>query len=82
MLGLRRKRSELSLTKNGDRAFESGQWKIAAQLYRRVLDRNPENASIWMKYGVSNSLGLVLRPGSGEGRRPVPNDNSLAARGN
>ena len=50
MLGLRRKRSEISLTNNADRAFEAGQWRRAADLYRSVLDRNPDNLSIWMKY--------------------------------
>ena len=49
MLSLRRKRSEISLTNNADRAFEAGQWRRAADLYRRVLDRNPDNLSIWMK---------------------------------
>ena len=49
MLSLRRKRSELSHTKNADRAFEAAQWRRAADLYRRVLDRNPDNLSIWMK---------------------------------
>ncbi len=53
MLSLRRKRSEISLTNNADRAFEAGQWRRAADLYRRVLDRNPDNLSIWMKYGHS-----------------------------
>ena len=53
MLSLRRKRSEVSLTNNADRAFEAGQWRRAADLYRRVLDRNPDNLSIWMKYGHS-----------------------------
>src|SRR5437762_7021906 len=53
MLSLRRKRSEISLMNNADRAFEAGQWRRAADLYRRVLDRNPDNLSIWMKYGHS-----------------------------
>src|SRR5205814_7212206 len=30
MLSLRRKRSEVSLTNNADRAFEAGQWRRAA----------------------------------------------------
>jgi Flp pilus assembly protein TadD len=53
MLSLRRKRSELLLANNAARAFEAGQWRRAADLYRRVLDRNPDNLSIWMKYGHS-----------------------------
>jgi len=53
MLSLRRRRSELSLTDNADREFEAGQWRRAADLYRRVLDRNPDNLTIWMKYGHS-----------------------------
>jgi Flp pilus assembly protein TadD len=51
MLILRRKHREISLTSEGDRAFEAGQWKLAADSYRRVLDRNPANLSIWLKYG-------------------------------
>ena len=53
MLSLRRKRSEISLRNIADRAFEAGQWRRASDLYRRVLDRNPDNLSIWMKYGHS-----------------------------
>src|SRR6476646_2190533 len=51
MLILRRKRRGVSLTIEGDRAFEAGRWKLAADFYRRVLDRNPANVSIWLKYG-------------------------------
>ena len=51
MLILRRKHREVSLTKDGDRAFEAGQWKLAADFYRRVLDRKPADLAMWMKYG-------------------------------
>jgi lipopolysaccharide biosynthesis protein/GT2 family glycosyltransferase len=34
-----------------DRARDAGQWEVAAQLYRKALDRNPRNAAIWVQYG-------------------------------
>ncbi len=34
-----------------DRARNAGEWGRAAQLYRKALDRNPRNPSIWVQYG-------------------------------
>src|SRR5438876_396030 len=34
-----------------DRARETQQWDLAAQYYRKSLDRNPENWAIWVQYG-------------------------------
>src|SRR6266567_6446612 len=47
----RRKRRKESIITRADRARDLGQWEIAARLYRRALDRNPGNPSIWVQYG-------------------------------
>ena len=47
----RRKRWKESVITRADRARDLGQWEIAARLYRRALDRNPANPSIWIQYG-------------------------------
>jgi len=44
----RRKPSVITLA---DRARDAGQWELAAQLYRKALNRNPRNLSIWVQYG-------------------------------
>ena len=44
----RRRTSTLSLA---DSARESGDWSRAADLYRKVLERNPGNPPIWVQYG-------------------------------
>ncbi len=40
-----------SLITLGNRAREARQWDIAAQYYRKFLDRNPRNSAIWVQYG-------------------------------
>jgi len=50
-VGARRKRRKESIITRADRARDLGQWEIAARLYRRALDRNPGNPSIWLQYG-------------------------------
>ena len=45
------KRKKLSGTALADRARDARQWQIAAQLYRKALDRNPRNPAIWVQYG-------------------------------
>src|SRR5207249_7436193 len=34
-----------------DRARSTQQWPLAARLYRKALDRNPDNPPIWVQYG-------------------------------
>src|SRR5882724_5428299 len=45
---LRRKPSAVGLA---NQARDLGQWEVAAELYRKVLDRNPRNSRIWVQYG-------------------------------
>ena len=40
-----------SLISRADRARDARQWQIAAELYRKALDRNPSNPPIWVQYG-------------------------------
>src|SRR5438067_2371216 len=40
-----------SFISRADRARDAGQWEIAAELYRKALDRNPNNPPIWVQYG-------------------------------
>ena len=46
-----RKRAQPSVITRADRAREAGKWQLAADFYRQALDRNPENAPIWIQYG-------------------------------
>jgi len=48
-LGLRRRKP--SVIRLADRARDARQWELAAQLYRKALDRNPRNPPIWVQYG-------------------------------
>src|SRR5437764_3753494 len=45
------KRAKGSLISRADRAREALQWDIAADFYRRALDRNPDNPPIWVQFG-------------------------------
>ncbi|HEY4472805.1 MAG TPA: tetratricopeptide repeat protein, partial [Stellaceae bacterium] len=45
------RRGRGSLISRADRAREAQQWDIAADLYRRALDRNPDRPDIWVQYG-------------------------------
>jgi glycosyltransferase involved in cell wall biosynthesis/tetratricopeptide (TPR) repeat protein len=45
------KRRKRSVTPLADRARDSGQWELAAQLYRKALHRNPQSQAIWVQYG-------------------------------
>jgi glycosyltransferase involved in cell wall biosynthesis len=47
-LALRRKPNFITLA---DQARDAGQWELATRLYRRALNRDPHNASIWVQYG-------------------------------
>ena len=48
---LGRGRSIASAVIRADRARETGDWAVAARLYRTALDRYPRNAPIWVQYG-------------------------------
>jgi hypothetical protein len=48
LLRFRRKQSLVDL---GNHARDERQWELAAQLYRKALDRNPANVGIWVQYG-------------------------------
>ncbi|MFL6351170.1 MAG: glycosyltransferase [Bryobacteraceae bacterium] len=43
-----RRPSQITLA---DQARDAGKWGLAAQYYRAALDRNPQNAPIWVQYG-------------------------------
>lgn len=47
--GLRRRMPDLVAV--ADSARDASQWELAAQLYRRALDRSPDNPPIWVQYG-------------------------------
>jgi len=40
-----------SFISRADRARDAREWEIAAELYRKALDRNPNNPPIWVQYG-------------------------------
>jgi tetratricopeptide (TPR) repeat protein len=40
-----------SFISQADCARDARQWEIAADLYRKALDRNPNNPPIWVQYG-------------------------------
>jgi lipopolysaccharide biosynthesis protein/GT2 family glycosyltransferase len=47
--GLRRRKPDAVTL--ADRARDARQWELAAQLYRKALDRDPRNPPIWVQYG-------------------------------
>jgi glycosyltransferase involved in cell wall biosynthesis len=49
-LGLTRRKPSIIIPL-ADRARDARQWELAAQLYRKALDRNPRNPPIWVQYG-------------------------------
>jgi tetratricopeptide (TPR) repeat protein len=48
---LGRRRGKEGLITRADRARKARQWLLAARLYRKALDRNPDNPPIWVQYG-------------------------------
>jgi len=48
-VGLTRRKSDLLPL--ADRARDARQWELAAHLYRKALDRDPQNRPIWVQYG-------------------------------
>jgi GT2 family glycosyltransferase/tetratricopeptide (TPR) repeat protein len=45
------RRGKEGLITRADRAQSARQWLLAARLYRKALDRNPDNPPIWVQYG-------------------------------
>src|SRR5438552_2864360 len=48
---LRLRRREPTIITRADRARAAGEWQLAAGLYRKALDRNPDKPPIWVQYG-------------------------------
>jgi GT2 family glycosyltransferase/glycosyltransferase involved in cell wall biosynthesis len=48
---LLRFRGSLAVVLLADRARDERQWELAVRLYQKALDRNPQNAPIWVQYG-------------------------------
>jgi tetratricopeptide (TPR) repeat protein len=48
-LGLMRRKPDVITLADGAR--DAGHWELAAQLYRKALDRDPSNPPIWVQYG-------------------------------
>jgi GT2 family glycosyltransferase/glycosyltransferase involved in cell wall biosynthesis/tetratricopeptide (TPR) repeat protein len=42
---------KLNFVDLADRARNARQWELAARLYRKALDRSPDNPPIWVQYG-------------------------------
>lgn len=49
-----------SIITRADCAGASGQWGLAARLYRKALHRNPRNPPIWVQYGHALKMGGKL----------------------
>jgi GT2 family glycosyltransferase/tetratricopeptide (TPR) repeat protein len=47
----KRTRKEAHILANADRARDAWQWPLAAKLYGEYLNRNPQDAPIWIQYG-------------------------------
>jgi glycosyltransferase involved in cell wall biosynthesis len=61
-IGRRRRKEEVVTL--ADRARDARQWRLAAELYRETLDRNPRNAPIWVQYGHAlKEWGDLREPG-------------------
>ena len=70
-----RKPSPITLA---DRARNSGQWELAANLYKEALDRNPENPAIWVQYGHALKEAGHLRQAETAYRRAIGYDENDA----
>lgn len=55
-----RRRRAPSIITRADCAGMSGQWDLAARLYRKALRRNPRNPPIWVQYGHALKMGGKL----------------------
>ena len=57
--GLRRAKPDVLIV--ADEARDARQWELAAQLYRKALDRDPNNPPIWVQYGHALKESGALR---------------------
>src|SRR5689334_19817521 len=52
MFSANRRRRQLDAALfRADAARDAREWALAARLYRQVLDRDPDQASVWVQYG-------------------------------
>lgn len=72
------KRVKASLISRGDRAREAQRWNIAVRFYRKALDRNPNNAPIWVQYGHALKESGDLAGGESAYRAAILRDPSAA----
>jgi tetratricopeptide (TPR) repeat protein len=49
--GTEQVQSRRSFISRADRARDGREWEVAAELYRKALDRNPNDTAIWVQYG-------------------------------
>lgn len=73
-----RARREPSVISRADRAREALQWDIAADFYRKALDRNPDNPPIWVQYGHALKESGNLREAERAYRAAVARDPTAA----
>jgi hypothetical protein len=50
-MALHLRRSAEEFVTAADHARDAGQWDLAARLYRKALDRGPDDSPIWVQYG-------------------------------
>lgn len=70
-----RRKSVIALA---DRARDAGDWITAARLYRRALDRNPNNPPIWVQYGHALKESGRLEEAEGAYRTAIAYDPRAA----
>ena len=74
----RRKFGKGSYLSRADRARDAREWGIAAQLYRRALDRHPNNSPIWVQYGHALKESGDLAEAEGAYRAAITRDPGAA----
>ncbi len=72
-----RRRKEGLIT-HADRAQRARQWPLAARLYRRALDRNPDNPPIWVQYGHALKESGSFPDAEAAYRRALGYDSTIA----
>src|SRR4051794_25479708 len=71
-----------SIITRADRALAIGQYKLAARLYRKALDRNPKRSEIWVQLGhalkeLGNPTGAETAYRAASARNPAAADPHL-----